>query len=55
MNTKLNNEFASELLPSYPLDVAITWISSNLDPQDVFTEDQLGQWAENNGYILNEE
>jgi hypothetical protein len=33
------------------LDSAISWIGSNLDPDDVFDEKQLSNWAESNGYI----
>lgn len=32
------------------LDSAIEWIQSQLEPDDVFTEKQLGSWAESNGY-----
>lgn len=31
------------------LEKAIDWINANLDPSDVFHEDKLKQWAENNG------
>lgn len=33
------------------LDVAIDWIQRNLEPDDVFSEKQLDNWAESNGYI----
>ena len=32
------------------LDSAIEWMQSQLDPDDVFTEKQLENWAESNGY-----
>ena len=32
------------------LDSAIEWMQSQLDPDDVFTEKQLSNWAESNGY-----
>lgn len=39
-------EFSSEFL-----DKAIDWIESNLEPNDVFSDKELGAWAEANGYI----
>lgn len=32
------------------LDSVVAWISENLEPQDVFDDKQLGDWAENNDY-----
>ncbi len=37
-------------MSSTSLDNAIEWIQSQLDPDDVFTEKQLENWAESNGY-----
>ncbi len=34
----------------HALDRAIDWISSNLEPIDVFSEKDLEAWAEANGY-----
>lgn len=33
------------------LDEALEWISSNLNPEDVFPEADLKGWAEDNGFI----
>ncbi len=33
------------------LDEAIEWIGGNLNPDDVFSEKDLRNWAESNGYI----
>lgn len=33
------------------LDTAISWMQSNLEPEDIFSEKQLSNWAEANGYI----
>lgn len=33
------------------LDIAIDWMQSNLEPEDIFSEKQLSNWAEANGYI----
>lgn len=32
------------------LDNAISWMQSNLEPDDVFTDKQLKDWAERNRY-----
>lgn len=32
------------------LDNAIEWISSHLNPDEVFSDKELAQWAESNGY-----
>jgi len=32
------------------LDNAISWIQDNLEPDDVFSEKKLQEWAEENGY-----
>jgi hypothetical protein len=45
-----NRQFAESILPTWPLDEAIEWINSNMEPGDVFTEDKLEEWAENNGF-----
>lgn len=37
------------------LGEAIDWIEANLDPDDVFSKEELGSWAECNGYELKEE
>lgn len=50
-----NKEFTSEVFSSWPLDDAIDWISNKMEPEDVFSEDHLSQWAENNGYEKIEE
>lgn len=34
------------------LDAVVNWIDVHLEPQDVFVEKALRDWAEANGYIL---
>ena len=48
----LNDGFAKEVvqLPTYLLDDAVNWIQSCLEPVDVFTDEQLRDWARNNGF-----
>lgn len=38
-------------MSSSSLDNAISWIQDNLEPDDVFTKEQLIEWADNNGFI----
>ena len=49
----LNDQFASDVvqLPPYLLDDSVTWIQDNLSPDAVFTDEQLGEWAKNNGFV----
>lgn len=34
-----------------PLSNALYWMQQNLEPEDIFSEKQLSNWAEANGYI----
>jgi len=45
-----NKDFQGTILPQYPLDEAIEWIQKNMEPEEVFSEKQLTQWAEDMGY-----
>ena len=49
-SAKQNKDFTDAIMPTWPLDAATEWINSNMDPNEVFTEDKLTTWAENNGY-----
>ena len=46
-----NDAFIKDLL-GWHLDEAVDWIACNLDPEDVFTPDQLSDWADDKGYEL---
>lgn len=46
-----NKKFADAILPQYLLDEAIQWIQSNMEPEDVFSNKQLEQWAIDSGYV----
>jgi len=37
-------------LSNTALDAAVEFIGDNLDPDDVFTDNQLKAWAERNGF-----
>jgi hypothetical protein len=54
-NSSQNEDFARDMgFPRYPLDDATQWIQDNLAPDDVFTEEQLETWAEENGFVKGE-
>ena len=42
--------FRDTLIADDLLDTSIEWIQNNLDPDDVFNEAQLQDWALSNGY-----
>jgi hypothetical protein len=49
-------EFTENFTPPLPsLSEVIDWINSNLDPEQVFSVDELGVWAEANGYVREED
>lgn len=51
--TGLSKSFASQILDtSFLLDESIDWIKNNLSPEDVFDRIQLEDWANNNGFVL---
>lgn len=60
-SNRQDKEFATEMKDSVDevevkmshsaLDNAIAWISKHLDLEDVFSVDQLRDWAESNGYV----
>jgi hypothetical protein len=44
------DEIASQL-PDDLLDTAISWITRNLKPEEVFDDKELENWSEENGYV----
>lgn len=48
-SAKENADFTSDMLPEYPLDHAIEWIQEHMDPEEVFSDDTLEDWAKNYG------
>ena len=50
-SAKENQEAVNAILPTYLLDDFIDWIAKHLDPEDVFTEERLSEWAVDNGYV----
>ena len=54
--TQQDNAFATSILePSKLLESAIDWIQDHLSPEDVFPEKDLKKWADENGYVEEEE
>lgn len=53
MNTsfKQDADFLNEVIGTGILESAIEWISKNMNPDDVFSEIDLCDWAEDNNYI----
>ena len=54
-NITQDRNFRDELIPTSLLDDAITWIKNNLSPNDVFSEDTLIQWANDNNLFYPKE
>lgn len=52
MTTRKQDElFIKELIPDTLLELAIDWLQKNMEPEDVFTEAQLENWAKSNGFV----
>jgi len=51
-NWQSNDKFASDLLAAQSnlLDDAVSWITANLDPDEVFDVKKLEAWAYENGF-----
>lgn len=44
-------KFRDEIIPLNFLDVAVSYITTYFDPEDIFSEKSLKTWAEENGYV----
>ena len=42
--------FCRDILPQNLLEASADWIRENVDPSDVFRQEDLESWAEENGY-----
>lgn len=49
------DKFINSIIDSDLLSNAISWINSNLSPDDVFSSEKLDEWASENGYKKDEE
>ena len=46
--------FRDEMVASDLLERAIEWIKQNMEPEDVFTTEQLNNWAETHDWHIEE-
>lgn len=53
-STRQDSNFISEMFSSTLLEQAMQFIADNFEPEDIFEEDVMKQWAEDNGYIKEE-
>lgn len=44
-------KFVQDVINDSLLDDVVDWISSNMEPDEVFTKSDLELWAEKNGFI----
>lgn len=44
-NSYQDRKFISDVIGDQILEKAVDWVSSNLEPEDVFSEEKLTQWA----------
>jgi len=48
---KQDSDFIGSVIDQYLLENSIEWIKSNMLPEDVFDEDLLDDWAQENDYV----
>ena len=52
---KQDDEFIGAIINPRLLEEAISWIASNMEPEDVFPQSELESWAEQYGYSMEED
>lgn len=52
ISTRERKGFTEYVIGDDLLSEAISWIQSNLEPEDVFGEDVLEEWALSNGFAI---
>jgi len=50
-----DSNFISAVINNSLLEEAIDWISDHMNPEDVFSSDDLERWATDNGMVKEEE
>lgn len=51
-DVRRNRQFAADLIDlDDMLDQSVIWIQDNLDPEDVFDDSVLEEWATKNGFV----
>jgi hypothetical protein len=53
-STRQDSDFISEVISSTLLEQAMQFIADNFEPEDIFEEDVMREWANENGYIKEE-
>ena len=53
-STRQDSNFISEMFSSTLLEQAMQFIADNFEPEDIFEEDVMKEWANENGYIKEE-
>lgn len=51
MTTTDNKKFLADIFGTSFLDQITDWIRVHVDPSDLYTDDQLNEWAGNNGFV----
>ena len=46
-----DRKFLESVISSRLLEDSIDWIKDNLEPEDVFSKQQLREWATENGFV----
>ena len=49
-----DREFIAAVISTSLLEDAIEWIANNLEPEDVFGDARMKEWAEYAGYVESE-
>lgn len=53
-SARQDSNFISEMFSSTLLEQAMQFIADNFEPGDIFEEDVMKEWANENGYIKEE-
>jgi len=54
VNSRQEKAFMDVVILDGLLEESINWIRLNMNPEDVFPEEELEYWAENNGFVKEE-
>ena len=53
-STRQDSDFIREVISPTLLEQAMQFIADNFEPEDIFEEDVMREWANENGYIKEE-
>lgn len=51
---KQDADFIKEVIPTSLLELALDWIANNMEPEDVFDDEALSEWAMASGFVKEE-